>query len=235
MNHKCPKCGTEISDTVKFCPECGAEQKITKKGKQAGKAAIPREEVKQTRSGMQILYLVALLSLIVVVFYGYRYVVPKKSPDPHANTATAQAAVQTPEFDQEHYGHLLERVQANPDGFAENLDLGNFLFDSHRFEEAIQYYDKAIQANSSAADVIVDAGVSYFNLNQFDKAKIYFENALEVDGGHINALYNMGIVSARQGDMQEMQKYWARLVDVAPTSEQAQNAQRILDEMRNSN
>ena len=138
-------------------------------------------------------------------------------------------------FDEEHYGHLMERVRGNPQGFAENVDLGNFLFDYQRFEEAIIYYDKAIQTNSKAADVIVDAGVSYFNLEQIDKAKVYFEKALEVNGEHINALYNMGVVSARLGDMQEMQRFWLRLIEVAPGSEQARNAQQMLDQMRSEN
>ena len=232
---KCPKCGTEVASTVKFCPECGTAQKSRKQNKNLSATAPKEPERNRTKSGMQLLYLVALLSVIVVSIYGYRYVVPENPPDPHANVPASQAPVQTPAFDQEHYGHLLERVQANPDGFAENLDLGNFLFDSQKFEEAIRYYDKAIQANSKAADVIVDAGVSHFNLNQIDKAKSYFEKALEVDAQHVNALYNMGIVWARLGDMQEMQKFWTRLVEVAPGSEQARNAQQMLEQMRNSN
>ena len=77
--------------------------------------------------------------------------------------------------------------------------------------------------------------MSCFNLNQIDKAKTYFENALEIDGQHVNALYNMGIVSARLGDMPGMQKFWMKLVEVAPRSEQAENAQQMLDQMRNSN
>jgi cytochrome c-type biogenesis protein CcmH/NrfG len=233
MNHKCPKCGSEVADTVKFCPECGSAQKKIKQNKKKAASSQSKTDVGSTRSGMRILYLVALLSVIVVGIYGYRYVVPENQPDPHSNVPATAAEVQTPVFDQEHYGHLLERVKANPGGFAENVDLGNFLFDSQRFEEAILYYNNAIEANANAADVIVDAGVCYFNLNQVNKAKIYFGKALEIDGQHVNALYNMGIVSARLGDMPEMQKFWTKLVEVAPGSQQAQSAQQMLDEMRN--
>lgn len=233
MSHKCPKCGSEVSDTVKFCPECGTAQKSKKQSKKKSATAQSKADENQDKSGMRILYLVALLSVVVVGIYGYRYVVPKNPPDPHTNVPGTAAPAQAPAFDQEHYGHLLERVRANPDGFAENVDLGNFLFDSERYEEAILYYDKAIKANSQAADVIVDAGVCYFNLNQIEKAKSYFEKALGTDDSHVNALYNMGIVSARLGDMQEMQKFWTKLVEVAPSSQQAQTAQQMLDEMRN--
>lgn len=235
MNHKCPKCGTEVANTVKFCPECGTMQKTGKQSKKKTATSKNKVDENLARSGMRILYLVALLSMIVVGIYGYRYVVPENLPDPHTNVPATPAPVQTPVFDQEHYGHLLERVQANPGGFEENLDLANFLFDNQKFDEAILYYDKALQANPKATDVIVDAGVSCFNLNQIDKAKTYFEKALEIDGQHVNALYNMGIVSARLGDMPGMQKFWMKLVEVAPRSEQAENAQQMLDQMRNSN
>jgi len=234
MNHKCPKCGTEVANAVKFCPECGTAQKTREQNQKKTSTTESKIDKNRTRSGMQILYLVALLAMIVVGIYGYPYVMPENPPDPHADAPATAAPVQTPAFDQEHYGHLLERVRANPDGFAENLDLGNFLYDSQRFEEAIRYYDKAIQANSKAADVIVDAGVSYFNLNQIDRAKSYFEDALEIDDQHVNALYNMGIVSARLGNMPEMEKFWMKLIEVAPGSEQAKNAQQMLDQMRNS-
>lgn len=233
MSHKCPKCGSEVTDTVKFCPECGTAQKSKKQSKKKSATVQSKVIVNQTKSGMRILYLVALLSVVVVGIYGYRYVVPENPPDPHANVPVTAAPAQTPAFDQEHYGHLLERVRANPGGFSENVDLGNFLFDSQKFEEAILYYDKAIEANAKAADVIVDAGVCHFNLDQIDRAKVYFEKALNVDDTHVNALYNMGIVSARLGDMQEMQKFWTKLVEVAPGSQQAQSAQQMLDEMRN--
>jgi len=236
MRYKCPTCGTEVANTVKYCPECGTAQK-TKRRSEKRPAASPKIiDDKRARSGMQILYLVTLLSLIVVGIYGYRFVAPENPPNPHANVpATTVPPVPAPVFDQEHYGHLLERVRANPDGFSENVDLGNFLFDNQKFNEAIEYYDKALQTNPKAADVIVDVGVSYFNLNQINKAKTYFENALDVDDKHINALYNMGIVSARLGDMQEMQEFWKKLVEVAPRSEQAQTSQQILNQMQNSN
>ncbi|UCF66022.1 MAG: tetratricopeptide repeat protein [bacterium] len=183
---------------------------------------------------MNIIYLVTLLSVIVVGIYGYRYVAPENSSDPHANVPRATTTAQTPAFDQEHYQHLLEEVTANPNGFDENVHLANFLFDNQRFREALQYYQTALEINPRNADVLVDAGVSFFNLSQFEEAKNYFVKALAVNSKHINALYNMGVVSARLGNMQEMTTFWNKLIEVAPQSEQARNAQQMMTQVGNS-
>ncbi len=180
-------------------------------------------------SGHNILYLVAILSLLVAAFYGYRYVKPLSKPDPHAKMPMSS---QIRKFDQEHYQHLQDNLKSNPDGFKENVDLANFLFDNQRHEEALNYYLRALQIDPHQPDVLVDAGVSYFNLRKLDEARDYFEKALEIDNKHINALYNMGVVSAQMGNMTQMIAFWERLIEVAPESEQAKAAKQMLEDVR---
>jgi cytochrome c-type biogenesis protein CcmH/NrfG len=230
MKYKCPKCGAEITENVKFCPECGTAQKSRKKVVKS--AAQPAKPVHKPSlfKGINLIYLVMLLSLVVVGVYGYRYVKPVNNTDPHASLQQAGR----PAFDQTHYQHLLDNLKANPDGLEENVELGNFLFDNQRFNEAIPYYKKALEIKAAAPDIIVDAGVCYYNLKQFEQAKDYFEKALALDKNHVNALYNLGIVSAQLGEMPKVVEYWERLIQVAPESEQAQAAKRMIDQIRNS-
>ena len=232
MSNKCPNCGIDIRDAVKFCPECGTAQKVRKQSRKKSGSTNSETASKSSLSGMNIIYLVTLLAVVVVGIYGYRYVAPESSADPHANVPRTVAPAQQPAFDEEHYQHLLQEARANPNGFEENVHLANFLFDNRRFDEALQYYQTALKVNPRDADVLVDAGVSSFNLNKFEEAKTYFEKALTVNGNHINALYNMGVISARLGNMEEMTTYWNKLIEVAPQSEQARNAQQMLIQVR---
>ncbi len=234
MKNKCPKCGAEIQESVKFCPECGTAQKARKQNQKKSVSPDPKATSHSSGSGMNIIYLVTLLSVIVVGIYGYQYVAPENSSDPHANVPGAATTAQTSTFDQEHYQHLLQEVTANPNGLDENVHLANFLFDNQRFREALQYYQTALEINPRNADVLVDAGVSCFNINQFEESKAYFEKALAVNSKHINALYNMGVVSARLGNMQEMTTFWNKLIEVAPQSEQARNAQQMMTQVGNN-
>jgi len=230
MNHKCPNCGREVEDQVKFCPDCGTAQKSRKKGDQPAVFSQTKTSSRKL-AGANILYLVALLSLIVAAIYGYRYVKTDTPTDPHANLPAAAKPIQSPMFDQEHFQHLQENLKANPDGFRENVDLANFLFDNKRFSEAINYYLKAIEINSNQPDILVDTGVSYFELKRFSEAKTYFEKALKLKEDHVNALYNMGVVSAQLGEMPQMLEYWERLIAVAPETEQARAAKQMMDQV----
>ncbi len=234
MSHKCPKCNAEIGDAVRFCPECGTAQKSRSGKKKTGKAAPEKIKKPVLLSGMNVIYLVMLASIIVVGFYGFPYVVPENNSDPHGNMQAGSQQTESPLSNPEHFQHLQENLSANPDGFRENVEMANYLYDNQRFEQALPYYRKALEINPGVPDVIVDAGVSYFNLQDYEVARQYFERALEVDGSHVNALYNMGIVSAQLGDMSGMQKYWDRLLEVAPNSNQARNARQIMDQVRDN-
>jgi cytochrome c-type biogenesis protein CcmH/NrfG len=231
MNYKCPKCGREVEENAKFCPDCGTAQKSRKKGNRPAASPSQTEIPSRKLSGLNILYLVTLLSLVVVAVYGYRFVKIDTPANPHANLPAAVKSPQSPMFDQEHFQHLQENVKANPDGFRENVDLANFLFDNQRFSEALNYYIKAIEINPNQPDILVDTGVSYFNLKKFSEAKTYFEKALNIKEDHVNALYNMGVVSAQLGEMPQMLEYWERLIAVAPETEQARAAKQMMDQV----
>ena len=234
MNHKCPKCGTVIKEQLKFCPECGTAQKTVKKKppKTGNEKTIPQKPARA--EGKNILYMVALVSIIIVGFYGYQYVAPPAPENLHGGETEQTAAPRQNTFNQEEFQHLQEHVNENPEGFSENVSLANFLFDNQQYEEALKYYVKALEVNPGAPDVLVDAGVSCFNLNQFENARDYFDRALALNSEHINALYNRGVVAARLGSMEAMQQYWQRLITVAPESQQAQMARQMIDQIKNN-
>ncbi|MBN2364870.1 MAG: tetratricopeptide repeat protein [Calditrichaeota bacterium] len=234
MNHKCPKCGAELTKNVKFCPECGTAQKSRTKSRETHNRSKRDKKSSRFLSGMNVIYLVILLSLIVVGIYGFRFVKPVKTENPHAGMPGPQQQEPAAISDPQHLQHLRENLEANPDGFRENVEMANFLYDNQRFHEAIPYYIKALEINPRDPNVIVDTGVSYFNIQDYEEAKKYFERALAIDANHVNALYNSGIVSAQLGQMSEMVRYWEQLITVAPNSNQAQNARQIMDQVRDN-
>jgi len=73
-------------------------------------------------------------------------------------------------------------------------------------------------------------GVCYFQQEDYTKAKELFQKALDIDPNHVYALYNMGIVDIRMGDVEGLIKAWTKLIEIAPNSPQAQRAKQILDE-----
>jgi cytochrome c-type biogenesis protein CcmH/NrfG len=228
MSHKCHKCGADIPQDAKFCPECGA--KTDSKEKKINRPA-PQKPAGLFK-GYNVIYLVALASLIVVGIYGYRFIMPAARVNPHTEGQPAAAPQAPPPMDPAQFNALKAAVDANPAGVGENIELANYLFDHQRFGDAIKYYEKSLESNPNNADVLVDAGVCDFNLQNFTGAKQYFENALKVNDKHPNALYNLGVVSAQLGDMSGMLDAWNKLIAVAPQSEVAQNARQLMDQVR---
>ncbi len=225
MSSSCPKCGAPVPESAKFCPECGARIEAAKK----------TDATRQTDSSraFRFIYFVALISILITIIYGYKYILPPQAPavDPHTHST---AAPEKPAIDQTAYNELMSRWEANPNGLKENIELGNFLFDNQRFSEAISYYEKAVELNPKDADVVVDLGVCYFNMQDLEKAREYFQKALKINDKHPNALYNLGVVSAQMGSMDELIKYWEKLIEVAPESGSAQMARKMLDQVKNS-
>jgi cytochrome c-type biogenesis protein CcmH/NrfG len=234
MSLKCPKCGIQVTGAVKYCPECGTAIKSVKQSKTDAKKTRPVPEKKTGMRGYNVIYLVLLISLIIVGFYGYRFVAPKKNENPQVHTNEAAPPQQSPVFDQNMYNQLKSQVEANPNDIQANINLGNFLFDSKRFDEAIGYYKKALEKSPDNPDVLVDAGVCDFNMQRYSEAKSYFKKALDIDPKHANALYNLGVVSAQEGDMNGMLAAWEKLIEVAPESEPAQTARQMIDQVKNS-
>jgi tetratricopeptide (TPR) repeat protein len=231
MTTKCSKCGKDVSTESKFCPECGSalKQKSQKKQK-SHKSTNTRKSVHKS-SGYTLIYLVAVLSILISIFYGYQYFVPTTEKHIHSQENQSNQA-QKPQIDQKKLDELIKLVNANPEGIAENINLGNFLFDNHQYEKALVHYKKAIELDNKNTEVIVDAGVSYFNLKNFEEATHYFKNALEINPNHPNALYNLGIVSAQTGNMSVMIEAWNTLIEVAPESGPAQTARRMLEQVK---
>jgi len=234
MSYKCSECGADIPDKAKFCPECGKEQKFQNFGSKHTKSKNASDNGKSILSSYNLIYIVALVSIIITGIYGYRYVTSKQGTDPHTHGKQTEQMDQQPAFDQNMFDQLKSRLNANPTGFEAHVDMGNFLFDSRRYDDALIYYQKALEVRPNAIDVLVDVGVSHFNMQRFEQAKIYFNKALTIDDKHPNALYNLGVVSAQMGDMSAMLELWEKLIEVAPGSVTAQKAKQMIEQIRTS-
>ncbi len=228
MNKTCPGCGASVPADARFCPKCGMELEIVKKEKSEsqGKGA----SISFIKDKYNWIYLVLLVSLVIVGFFNYPYLVTPPRQAAHIHSQTPQLS---PE-DQKQYDQIKAMLEENPNGVEENIHMGNFLFDHERYSEAMEYYQKALSLDPRNTAVIVDLGVCYFNLGQFDEAEAQFKKALEIDDKQPNALYNLGVVYAQRGDMDAMMNVWHKLIEVAPNSGPAQTAKQMIEQVQQS-
>lgn len=247
----CPHCGTAVSDQTVICANCKTENPAQAKfckncGRALGKAAeAPAPQSAKAEQAKPfymnsyfMIMLIALIAMVVATYYNYN-LVNSGSQDPVMNVPQNQTAQRpdeptSPPPDPAVLEETKNQLEQDPDNVQLNVQMGNLLFDSQEFEDAIPYYDKALELEPHNPDVIVDLGVCYFNLEEYQKAKGLFEEALTVNPNHVNALYNLGVVAVRLKEMDILMDAWSKLVEVAPGSPQAAQASQILDEIHSN-
>ncbi|HET7824338.1 MAG TPA: tetratricopeptide repeat protein [Anaeromyxobacter sp.] len=113
------------------------------------------------------------------------------------------------------------------------VQLGNDYFDTRQAQKAIEAYGRALELKPNDPNVLTDQGVMYRALGQYDKAIDDFQKANKADPSHIQSLFNMGVVYAH--DLKDPKKAtvaWNKVIQLAPTSEQAAQARQGIDELK---
>jgi cytochrome c-type biogenesis protein CcmH/NrfG len=126
-------------------------------------------------------------------------------------------------------------VARDPKNFDAWVQLGNDYFDTRQAQKAIDAYSRALEIRPNSPNVLTDLGVMYRDLGQFDKAIANFQKANQVDPKHVQSLFNLGVVYLN--DLKQPKKaaeIWNKVIQLAPQSEQAQQAKAALEEAKKS-
>lgn len=112
------------------------------------------------------------------------------------------------------------------------ISLGNEYFDSHQPQLAVDAYAKAMTLDPKhprISDILTDQGVMYRELKAPDKAIADFRQANKLNPNHLQSLLNLGIVEAAdKHDKDAARKALNRILELAPTSPQAEQAKQFL-------
>jgi tetratricopeptide (TPR) repeat protein len=152
---------------------------------------------------------------------------------PSQNQAgTPQAQAPRP-LDQAEARRLQTVAEQNPADAKARVDLGNVYFDAERYAEAIAWYQQALKISPNDADVSTDLGVCYYYSNDPDRALQQFDASLKANPKHAKTLLNQGIVMAfGKQDLKGAAAAWAKLIEMAPTSPEAETARKALQGLK---
>ncbi len=155
---------------------------------------------------------------------------------PAAQAESSAPTSQTPRaLDEAQVQALRASAEKNPSDAKVRIEIGNLYFDAERFPEAVTWYQQALQLDPKSADVSTDLGVAFYYMNQPDRALQQFAESLKFDPKHAKTLLNQGIVLAfGKQDLKGAAASWERLIQVAPTSPEADTAKRALDGLKSA-
>ena len=180
----------------------------------------------------QTLYIAILVSITFGFMVGALYTSFKLADDaPVARQQPAPGgAANLQEISAETGSRILKLEQflkENPENVDAWTQLGNLFFDTNRFEDAIEAYQKSLALKPGDPGVLTDMGVMYRRNKNPKKAVESFDLAIAANPVFETARFNKGIVLMH--DMEDMTggiRAWEALVEMNPMA-QAPNGKLV--------
>ena len=114
---------------------------------------------------------------------------------------------------------LVNEVLNNPQNMEAWIQLGHIYFDTDKYDQAINAYEKALELKPNNANVLTDLGIMYRRSRQPRKALENFDKAITVDPKHENSRINKGIVLMDDlGDRDGAVQAWEELLKINPVA-----------------
>jgi tetratricopeptide (TPR) repeat protein len=165
---------------------------------------------------------------------------PTLTSAPAAQTTAANGAQNAqggtdsaPPLDVQRANDLERTANQQPSNAAVRVDLANLYFDARRFDLAIPWYQAALKITPSDVDASTDLAVSYYYSNQVDQALAQIDHSLSLNPRHGKTLLNQGVIRAfGKEDLKGAIQSWEQVLAVAPGSEEAKQAQKMLDSLK---
>jgi tetratricopeptide (TPR) repeat protein len=111
------------------------------------------------------------------------------------------------------YRNVLAEDPGNVDA---NIGMGNMMFDSNKWDKAIEHYSKALEGDPKNADVRVDRAIAYHTLGQNQAALDELTRVTREVPEHKNAWLNLGVVAGALGDQKRNIAAWEQYLKLEP-------------------
>jgi Tfp pilus assembly protein PilF len=144
-----------------------------------------------------------------------------KSPEGHPNLSPEE---------------VRQRVDAelakNPSNTQIMTLYANFLFDRGKFDEAVQWFEKAIAVEPSNLDIRTDMATALWNSGKRDKAMAEYQRILQVDPKHISTLHNLVIVHLEERDFPAAERVIKQMEAIDPKYDGLESLKKRLSELK---
>ncbi len=181
----------------------------------------------------------AIICLLLGILVGY--LVRGPQPAVQGAPATVQSAESTPagisqlapeglkRMADKQAGPVLAQLKAKPDDLALLVQAGNIYYDARQFNDAIDYYSRALAADADNTDVRTDRAAAYWFLGDADRAIAELGRVLNQQPNKPNALLNRGIIRWQgKMDVKGAVADWENLLKADPNFPQRSEVERLI-------
>lgn len=215
----------------------------------APKAAKPRgpRPVAKPKTGVSRvnLILVALLAAAVVIIIQQLGRPADTTSDPtgaaqlpssHPDISSIPSQLGAPQLDQAQVDSLKSQIEANPEDIEARILLGELYLNAGLYQDAIDVIAPVLDIDPTHLDALLALGVAEYNLEQDAAAEAHWLRAAEVAPEQPAPWYNLGFLymSLTPPEYDKAEDAWTKVIELAPGTELAENAQAHLTRMRQS-
>lgn len=109
------------------------------------------------------------------------------------------------------------------------INLSAIHFEKGDLEEGMKYFKQLEEKGLIDPSIFYNIGILLFKNRQIDIAIDYLEKCIAVDPMYVNGYYQLALVYLNKGDLEEAKKNLKKIIELAPESEIAAIAKRMLE------
>lgn len=186
-------------------------------------------------SGVNLVLVTLLAAAVVIIIQQMG-----RSPHPEmtgmmpTSTVTAAEMPAMAQLDTELVAALQAQAEAEPANAEVRYRLGEVYLAAKYDQEAISWYQLALDIDPGYLDALLAIGVAEFNLELDAQAEAHWKHAIEIAPDKPEPWFNLGFLymASTPPQQDKAEDAWNRVIELAPGSELAQNAQAHLDRIR---
>lgn len=143
-------------------------------------------------------FFLLLITIVFVSYFGYQVI---RAGNPTSELPPEiQQQYQIFKVKEEEYKRI---IAEDPQNYEALVGLGNLYFDNQQYQQAVEYYRRALKINPDDPNVRTDLAICYTYLDLLDLAASELKQVIEKYPNHAQAHFNLAIVYQKMGRIKD--------------------------------
>lgn len=112
------------------------------------------------------------------------------------------------------------------------INLSAIYFEKGNLEEGMKYFNQLNAERLTDPGVFYNVGILLFKNGQIDMAIEYLTRCITLDPNYVKGYYQLALANLNKGDMEEAKKNFQKVIELAPESEDASLARKLLEQIK---
>lgn len=123
-------------------------------------------------------------------------------------------------------------LEKNPQSQETLINLSSIYFEKGNLEEGMKYFKQLDDKTLTDPGLFYNIGILLFKRSQIDLAIEYLSRSINLNPSYVDAYYQLALAFLNKGDMGEAKKGFEKVIELAPDSEKAGLARKMLESIK---